>query len=32
VIFLDKKAMVAAPDDKSFENEGGDIEPQDIPF
>ncbi|MBN1191649.1 MAG: single-stranded DNA-binding protein [Dehalococcoidales bacterium] len=32
VIFLDKRGSVAAPDDKSFEGETGDIDPQDIPF
>jgi single-strand DNA-binding protein len=32
VIFLDKRAMNASPEDKSFEGETGDIEPQDIPF
>jgi single-strand DNA-binding protein len=32
VIFLDKRTPAAAPEDKSFEGESGDIEPQDIPF
>jgi single-strand DNA-binding protein len=32
VVFLDKKMSPSGPDDKTFEGEGGDIEPQDIPF
>jgi single-strand DNA-binding protein len=32
VVFLDKKLAPSAPDEKTFEGEGGDIEPQDIPF
>jgi single-strand DNA-binding protein len=32
VIFLDKRAASANPEDKFFESESGDIEPQDIPF
>jgi single-strand DNA-binding protein len=32
VIFLDKRGGGAAPEDKTFEGESGDIEPQDIPF
>jgi single-strand DNA-binding protein len=32
VVFLDRKAAGAAPDEKGGEPESGDIEPQDIPF
>ncbi len=32
VIFLDKKAAAASPEDKVDEGEAGDIEPQDLPF
>jgi single-strand DNA-binding protein len=32
VIFLDKKAAAANPEDKIDEGEAGEIEPQDLPF
>ena len=32
VIFLDKKSAAASPEEKVDEGEGGDIEPQDLPF
>jgi single-strand DNA-binding protein len=32
VIFLDKKSAAASPEEKADEGEGGDIEPQDLPF